>query len=123
MYKDELKHDSLSVFIKLLGVDRAYPASSHIVSSLVLSGGMLDNLKKAYELKKLKGNESKDNNTLAKVQNMDLLGDFLKDVLYPAALVSSIPALHFCSALCSNLLFVTVKVIQGLFSSSGNLLQ
>lgn len=101
-YLDSSRYDLASTFLRMISI------KGNVVTSpatwLVLSGGTLDNLKKAYELKKLNG----EKDTLSKVQNMDLLGDFLKDVLYPAVLAFSSMELM----IISKLIDVQVKLLS-----------
>ena len=101
-YPDSSRYDLTSTFLKMISI------RGNVVTSpatwLVLSGGTLDNLKKAYELKKLNGEKG----TLSKVQNMDQLGDFLKDVLYPAVLAFSAVELM----IISKLMDLQVKILS-----------
>ena len=72
----------------------------------------MDNLKKSYELKKLSG----EKDTLKKVQNMDLLGDFLKDILYPATIAFSTVEFTTVSEILNVSLLTLARIVRGLFS-------
>ena len=106
-YQNLLWHDLRSISLKT-----ALTSASVPVAWLVLTGGTLDNLKKSYELKKLSG----EKDTLKKVQNMDLLGDFLKDVLYPATIAFSTVEFTTVSEILNVSLLTLARIVRSLLS-------
>lgn len=106
-YQNLLRHDLRSILLKATLSSTPVP-----IAWLVLTGGTLDNLKKSYELKKLSGGKD----TLKKVQNMDLLGDFLKDVLYPATIALGTIEFTTVSEVLNVSLLTLAGIVKGLLS-------